>query len=161
VFSHDNRYLILNDGGQVQFWDVQTRSLQQTLGDKEGSPLVWGALAPNGEFLAVASKDRTIQLWDLRTRTITGVLLGHQDQITALAFSPDGKTLGSASWDRTVKLWNVAVAQEVASLEAHQGRVNCLAFSPDGTVLATGGESGPGRGEVYLWRTSDHRQGPR
>jgi WD40 repeat protein len=51
-----------------------------------------------------------------------------------------------------VRLWNVAGAQQILTLEGHSGRVGCVSFAPDGHVLASGGESPDGNGEVYLWR---------
>jgi WD40 repeat protein len=89
----------------------------------------------------------TIRVWDMATGKVN-VLRGHQDQVTALAFTPDGRTLASASWDRTVRLWNLAAGVEVAVLSGHSGKVQALAFSPIGQVLA----SGTDKGEVLLWR---------
>jgi WD40 repeat protein len=147
--------LVTGSGGQVQFRDPHTGKVRfPPLGAKEDWPVACTAFMGKGkgEVLAVAHKDHRIRLWDLEKRRQKGELIGHQDQVAALAFSPDRKTLASASHDRTVKLWSVAAAAEVASLEAHGGKVHCLAFSPDGTTLASGGEAAEGRGEVYLWR---------
>jgi WD40 repeat protein len=152
-FTPDEARLILARGGQLQFWDPRTGRLEATLGAESDPPITCGAIMPSGKTLAVGDEDQRIRLWDTSTGQKKGVLIGHQDRISALAFSPDGRDLASASWDRTVKLWSLAALQEVASLEKHTGKVFGLAFSPDGTVLASGGEDlGTGRGEVFLWR---------
>ena len=41
-----------------------------------------------------------MRLWDARTRQAERVLLGHEGEVTALAFTPDGRFLLSASRDR-------------------------------------------------------------
>jgi WD40 repeat protein/serine/threonine protein kinase len=153
AFTPDGGKLVLTRGGQVQFWDPRTGELVATLGAKSDPPITCGAVMPSGTTLAVGDEDHRIRLWDIAAGEEKGILIGHQDRISALAFSPDGRTLASGSWDRTVKLWSLAALQELASLEKHTGKVFCLAFSPDGTVLASGGEEArPERGEVFLWR---------
>jgi WD40 repeat protein len=34
-----------------------------------------------------------------------GVLRGHENNVSSVAFSPDGGTLASGSWDSTARLW--------------------------------------------------------
>ncbi|OJF10065.1 nSTAND1 domain-containing NTPase [Couchioplanes caeruleus] len=75
-------------------------------------------------------------------------LIGHTDNVWAVAFSPDGTLLATASYDRTIRLWNPATGQPVGEpLIGHTGAVTGAAFSPDGTLLATAGSDGT----VRLW----------
>jgi WD40 repeat protein len=101
------------------------------------------AIGPNGQTLASASRDNTIQLWDL---TEAKELLTLQDGVVAVAFSPD-RTLASANWDKTVKLWDVATGQVLATMEGHTDIVLSVAFSPDGHTLASGSQDRT----VKLW----------
>lgn len=47
------------------------------------------------------------------------VLEGHENVVSALAFSEDGKQLFSASWDRTVRVWETSSGRQEALLEGH------------------------------------------
>ncbi len=72
------------------------------------------AFSPTGDTLASGGWDRTIQLWNVKSRKITATLRQHAHTVSSLAFSPDGKTLASGSYDYKVKLWDIppAVANE-------------------------------------------------
>ena len=100
------------------------------------APIVSVAFNPSGLVLATASKDNTIQLWDMNTLKATTTL---QDNALALAFSPDGRYLASADWDKSVKLWDASSGQVLATLVGHADQVLAVAFSPDGRVLASAG----------------------
>jgi WD40 repeat protein/serine/threonine protein kinase len=95
------------------------------------------AFSPDNRYLASASYDRTVQLWEVPTGRRLFTLSGHQRPVHGLAFAPDGGLLATASWDRTVKLWDVVRGREVRTLSGHTDHVFRVAFSPDGKLLAT------------------------
>ena len=47
--------------------------------------------SPDNKILAVAGNDRNIYFFDPNDRTHLRTLSGHDDRVTAIAFSPDGK----------------------------------------------------------------------
>jgi WD40 repeat protein len=108
------------------------------------------AVSPkDGRFIASASWDRTIAVFDL----VTGnrrTLLGHRDVVSALSFSSDGKLLASSSWDSDARLWRIE-ANARRTLRGHGVGVKAIAFSPDGGALASGAHDDT----LRLWRVRD------
>jgi WD40 repeat protein len=104
-------------------------------------------LAVWGHRLATGSPDHTVRLWDGRSGQLLGILEGHTEAVTAVAFSTDGKRVVSASLDRTVRVWDAETGQELLSLRGHGQEVLSLAFSPDGSCLAGSNVAGT----VTLW----------
>ncbi len=101
------------------------------------------AFSPDGKTLAMASRERNVQLWDVATGKILETLKGHSSAVLAVVFSPDGRTLASGGSDQTVRLWNVETRRELMQLDpggVELGQVQSLAFSPDGQHLLAGGQ---------------------
>jgi WD40 repeat protein/serine/threonine protein kinase len=80
-------------------------------------------------------------LWRICHYRCRGVLRGHENTITSLAFLPDKRTLVSGSRDGTVRLWDWEGGKEVRRF---QEKVDCssLAISRDGARLAAGSHEG-------------------
>jgi dipeptidyl aminopeptidase/acylaminoacyl peptidase len=103
--------------------------------------------SPDGKWIATASRDRTVKLWDAASGRVVRTFTGHGNAVYSTAFSPDGMLLASGSGDRTVRLWDVATGREVRAFKGHDGDVYGVAFAPDGRRLASAGEDRT----VRLW----------
>jgi WD40 repeat protein len=65
-------------------------------------------------------------------------LVGHMDEVTAVAFGPDGETALSGSRDGTLRLWDLDTGACVHTLCGHDRWVTCVAISPSGLTALSG-----------------------
>lgn len=78
------------------------------------------AVAPDGRWVATATDDRAIRIWDVRTGNLVSELAGHRFHISTMAFSADGRTLfsgefGGADESQTL-IWHVATGDLLGAL---------------------------------------------
>jgi serine/threonine protein kinase len=105
------------------------------------------AFSGDGRFLVTASEDKTIKIWEAKTRRLVRTFSGHTRLVEAAIFSPDGQLVTSASLDKTIRIWEVATGKELRKLAGHATGVEALAFSSNGSRLASGDDDG----KVKLW----------
>ena len=105
------------------------------------------AFAPDGRFLATASRDSTVRLWDL-TNGQEALRLDEAGPVATLAFSPDGGLLASATALGTVRVWDLPRGRERLRIAMGPDRmVEGLAFSPDGQRVA----AASWQAEIAVW----------
>jgi WD40 repeat protein/serine/threonine protein kinase len=99
--------------GEVELWDVETGTAWGVAQQPWFKGPVNGvAFSPNGMWLAAASDDQTVTVWDPASNQLPFVLRGHGSSVKGVAFSPDGARLASVGVDGTVILWDGASTQE-------------------------------------------------
>ena len=113
------------------------------------------AFSQDGNYIASASSDDTIAIWNAKTRELKYRLTtGHSKDIWSVAFSPNSQYMGSGSVDNTIGLWRVETGELITSLEGHTNSVWTVAFSRDGTQLV----SGSADKTIRLWNVENIEQ---
>ena len=85
----------------------------------------------NGKFLASASRDNNIKIWDLEKIEIAHVLTGHERSVMSVKFSSNDRYLISCSYDASIKLWDVQNGEEIYTFLGHSMPVNDADISQD------------------------------
>lgn len=110
----------------------------------------------NGRYLASASKDRSVIIWDwaaLKAGTADEAsalryrLKGHSDLICLTSWSPDDSHLLSCGKDKVVRLWDMATGECVREFIQHTDQVTCCAWLSDGVRFISGGSDR----RIYEW----------
>lgn len=156
VVSPDNALIVSASLDEtVKIWDAQTGALLRTLAaqwsDERGGWIVLQtthahlagvyacAISPDGSYIASASSDQTVKVWNTATGEEVHTLLGHESMVVDCAFSPDGSLVASAGADGTVRVWNCVTVANTFTFTGHSAAVNACAFDPHGRWLVSVG----------------------
>ncbi len=125
------------------------------------------SVSHDGKWLAVATGNTGVGVWDLATRRRITKLVASGQMVRA-AFSPrelllaysDFPAFGSSSTNFSVHLWDGTTQRIVASLKLSNACYG-LAFSPDGRILVTLTQDkswSDHTGQMTLWRMPDGKE---
>lgn len=108
--------------------------------------------SPNTLFIASASFDKSIKVWNGLTGAFLHNFHGHIASVYQVSWSSDSKFVLSASKDTTVKIWNMKSDKETKAcrhnLPGHADEVYCVDWSPNGENAASGSKDQ----RVNIWR---------
>jgi len=98
--------------------------------------------SPDGKFLASATLDWNVRIWNTQTGREQGILIGHRNQVNAVVYSKDGQRLITASNDKTIKVWDAKTFFELKSISTGTAVLQSLALTSDGKYLYCGFSNG-------------------
>ncbi len=109
AISLDGKLLASGSWDKTILWRIEEGRLNLVNTSIEHQDIVPTSVvfSPDGEWLILGSKDRTVKLWSTATGKLVHTYTGHQGPVIGLKVSPDGKWIASIGWERTMKLWSL------------------------------------------------------
>ncbi|KAH6909504.1 transcription corepressor [Coprinopsis sp. MPI-PUGE-AT-0042] len=107
--------------------------------------MIWD-LDPHGGGKVWGSDEVNVEGWKPLKR-----LVGHESDVTDVAWSPQDRYLASVGLDSSVMIWDGYTLERLQKLEQHQGFVKGVCWDPVGEYLATQSDDR----SVKIWRTTD------
>uniref|UniRef100_A0A2C9VHE0 NLE domain-containing protein n=1 Tax=Manihot esculenta TaxID=3983 RepID=A0A2C9VHE0_MANES len=96
--------------------------------------------SPDGQWVASASFDRSVKLWNGVTGKFVAAFRGHVGPVYQISWSADSRLLLSGSKDSTLKVWDIRTLKLKQDLPGHADEVYAVDWSPDGEKVASGGK---------------------
>jgi|GEM_PF-845948 len=116
AFSADGlRYAVATEGSStVEVLEVDTGELLARFELAEGGVNSL-ALLPEGQGLAIGTREGPIEVWSVTGGQRLATLRGHRAPVNALAFSLDARRLVSAGDNEALRIWALPGGEELAS----------------------------------------------
>lgn len=93
--------------------------------------------SPSKQYIASASDDKTVKIYDASAGTPVLIYNGHSGGVNTVRWSADGTRLVTASTDQTARIWRLADGSTLHILQGHTARVWAAAWSPDMKYVVT------------------------
>lgn len=128
TWSPDGTHLATAHMNYVNIWDLSTNDPtpilsyhghMQYINDIEGNYITAITWSPDGKWIASASLDGTVHIWDA-TRTTRKYTKqahykyrGHHTEVVDASWSPDGKYIASSAKDQKIHIWNATTGNTI------------------------------------------------
>jgi WD40 repeat protein len=96
------------------------------------------AWSPSSRYLAVASEDCTIRVWEPLKQDLLLSIEGHDGPVRSVCWAPDGQRIVSTSSDGRVKLWGFPSGQLEQDWAVSNDWGRSVAWSKDGSYIVAG-----------------------
>ena len=139
AISPDGERLISGDSPIVYVWN-RDRKIVATL-DAGQDTLFGFDYSPNGQLIAAAGANGTVQLWSPTGELLQDLQGPDELQTWSVSFSPDSQRLAAIAEDGSILVWTTA-GKLIQTLQGNKDLGLRVEFSPDGQRLVASSGSG-------------------
>jgi len=134
--------------GVIQTWSLEG----QLLASEQDPTIPWHVVFdPTGKRALRLSSKRSIEVYDVATKTRQLQLLGHLGHVTDAAWSPHADIFVTTALDGTIRFWDATNGSPLQVIQ-HPGRQSWVDFAPDGRFLAAEDDGFAIVGELPTYR---------
>ena len=90
---------------------------------------------PNDSFIATASADKTVKIWNSMTGEVLHTLASHHSFVTFIAWHPLKPILASCSLDCSIKIWDTVTGRLIKNIEGFETVTEKYSKVPKGDRL--------------------------
>jgi WD40 repeat protein len=143
ALSPDGRLLaIAGRNNELIIWNVDTGERSPPMAAGPADALAFSA--PAGRYIASATKESRVTVWDTTSHTVVRSLEGHPP----LAFSSDGARLATAVGKSSAIVWDVKSGNQLATLFGRtESGIQAVALSSHAKRVATASRDG----KLRIW----------
>ncbi|HYG15384.1 MAG TPA: caspase family protein [Bacteroidia bacterium] len=114
-------------------------------------------ISPDGQFIASASTDSTVKIWDVKSPAILTTIHTAQKNYS-VSFSPDSRSILILASDNSPSVWDISGKLLFTVKDSVHGlydNVNIAEYSPDGRLIITAGyDDSSNAYSLNLWEAS-------
>lgn len=143
--------LLLGDEHGIHLWRTGADSWQESWSGV--GPVDRMAVSPDGHFVLTAT-DRSVQLWDFKTRARHHSPIMHPDSVSIVVFLDDSGSFLTGCRDGYVRQYAVTTGTEVFPAFHHGSEICDLDIYVPKQILLTAG----GSGRVNVWDLASHQR---
>ena len=131
-----------SDDHTIRLWDAQRGECCCVISGHNDSVHSVSFSPTNSQLLVSASRDGTVQQWDISGHQIGSIYEGNK-----VVFSSDGTCFISWKWkERVATVWDFNSGAVMAEIQLPDGNPGCFCFSPDNKLVVGGIED-----TIYIW----------
>jgi WD40 repeat protein len=145
VISPDSKIIAVNN-----YQSIELRGFNGNhIGILEGhSDLIYSmAFSSDSKFLTSGSRDTSIKIWDVESKTCISTLEGHTNTVHAVAFSPVESVLVSGGFDSSLRIWDTKSKKSLRVFQGETAWIRSIYYCSKSRLIASGDDNG----DIKIW----------
>ncbi|XP_064607186.1 WD repeat-containing protein 36-like [Liolophura sinensis] len=151
-----NHLISVDKNSCMKIWDIRSEELYLEIQFENRNFQVTALMHPNTYLnkIVLASKQGTMQLWNIKTNKLVYTFKGWNEAILVLEQAPAVDVAGIGMADGQIYLHNLRFDETVMSFRQEWGPVTAISFRTDGHPVMTTGSS---VGHIALWDLEERK----